>query len=90
MRREPPVRIREGLGVKRPRAIRLVIGTTREDDARRIMDVLPKRMSKYGLPVYLEKTRMIRFDPDRRDDTDATEGEPTSPTTFDFLGFTHF
>ena len=54
MRREPPVRIREGLGVKFPRATRLVIGVAREDDARRIMEVLPKRMSKYGLTVHPE------------------------------------
>jgi group II intron reverse transcriptase/maturase len=67
-----------------------VIGTAREDDARRIMDVLPKRMSKYGLTVHPEKTRLIRFDPDRRDDTDTTEGDSTPPKTFDFLGFTHY
>ncbi|HKM82956.1 MAG TPA: reverse transcriptase domain-containing protein, partial [Candidatus Acidoferrum sp.] len=29
-----------------------VIGVAREDDARRIMEVLPKRMSKYGLTVH--------------------------------------
>ena len=34
-----------------------VIGVAREDDARRIMEVLPKRMSKYGLTVHPEKTR---------------------------------
>ena len=33
-----------------------VIGVAREDDARRIMEVLPKRMSKYGLTVHPEKT----------------------------------
>ena len=38
-----------------------VIGVAREDDARRIMGVLPKRMSKYGLTVHPEKTRLIRF-----------------------------
>ena len=32
-----------------------VIGVAREDDARRIMEVLPKRMSKYGLTVHPEK-----------------------------------
>ena len=34
-----------------------VIGVAREDDARRILEVLPKRMSKYGLTVHPEKTR---------------------------------
>jgi group II intron reverse transcriptase/maturase len=67
-----------------------VIGVAREDDARRIMDVLPKRMSKYGLTVHPEKTRLIRFHPEEPPDSEPTaEGSP-SPATFDFLGFTHF
>ena len=66
-----------------------VIGTAREDDARRIMDVLPKRMSKYGLTVHPEKTRLIRFDPEDTHDSDTTAGE-SMPKTFDFLGFTHY
>jgi RNA-directed DNA polymerase len=67
-----------------------VIGVAREDDARRIMDVLPKRMSKYGLTVHPEKTRLIRFHPEEPPDSEPTaEGSP-SPPTFDFLGFTHY
>jgi group II intron reverse transcriptase/maturase len=66
-----------------------VIGVAREDDARRIMDVLPKRMSKYGLTVHPEKTRLVRFQP--ADAADSETGErPTVPQTFDFLGFTHY
>ncbi len=34
-----------------------VIGVAREDDARRIMAVLPERMSKYGLTVHPERRR---------------------------------
>jgi RNA-directed DNA polymerase len=90
MRREPPVRIREGLGVQFPRATRLVIGAAREDDARRIMEVLPKRMSKYGLTVHPEKTRLVRFQPPQTSDSDTKGGEPPEPKTFDFLGFTHY
>ena len=68
-----------------------VIGVAREDDARRIMEVLPKRMSKYGLTVHPEKTRL-----------GAVPAAPSRPTpkprngthpnrrTFDFLGFTHY
>ena len=67
-----------------------VIGVAREDDARRIMDVLPKRMSKYGLTVHPEKTRLIRFHPEETHDSETTAGGSSSPTTFDFLGFTHF
>jgi RNA-directed DNA polymerase len=66
-----------------------VIGVAREDDARRILDVLPKRMSKYGLTVHPEKTRLVRFHPDDRDDPETPAGD-TLPTTFDFLGFTHY
>ena len=32
-----------------------------EDDARRVMDVLPKRFGKYGLTLHPEKTRLVRF-----------------------------
>ena len=68
-----------------------VIGVAREDDARRIMDVLPKRMSKYGLTVHPEKTRLIRFHPDGPARLrNRRQGTPRSPRTFDFLGFTHY
>jgi RNA-directed DNA polymerase len=58
MRREPPVRIREGLGVKLPRATRLVIccrGTA--DEAMRVMRAM---MSKLRLTVNEAKTRLCR------------------------------
>ena len=35
----------------------------REEDARRMLDVLPKRFGKYGLRLHPEKTRLIRFYP---------------------------
>jgi hypothetical protein len=90
MRREPPVRIREGLGVKLPRATRLVIGVAREDDARRILEVLPKRMSKYGLTVHAEKTRLVRFHPPDAAGPATKDRAQSDPRTFDFLGFTHY
>ena len=67
-----------------------VIGVAREDDARRIMEVLPKRMSKYGLTVHPEKTRLVRFQPPEAADSDTEERDAPEPTTFDFLGFTHY
>ena len=67
-----------------------VIGVAREDDAQRIMDVLPKRMSKYGLTVHPEKTRLVRFQPPQADDSETEERDPPEPRTFDFLGFTHY
>ena len=67
-----------------------MIGAAREDDARRIMDVLPKRMSKYGLTVHPEKTRLTRFQPDAVVDSAGEARDLPEPRTFDFLGFTHY
>jgi hypothetical protein len=59
-----------------------VIVFAREDDARRVMAALPKRLAKYGLRLHAGKTRLIAFGrPRSRDD---------HPDPFDFLGFTHF
>jgi RNA-directed DNA polymerase len=67
-----------------------VIGTAREDDARRIMEVLPKRMSKYDLTVHPEKTQLVRFEPNQAHDSETEDRDCPEPTTFDFLGFTHY
>jgi RNA-directed DNA polymerase len=67
-----------------------VIGVAREDDARRIMDVLPQRMSKYGLTVHPEKTRLVRFTPPEAIDSEPAARDRPEPRTFDFLGFTHY
>jgi RNA-directed DNA polymerase len=61
----------------------LVMAFSREDDARRVLDVLPKRFGKYGLELHGDKTRLLDF---RRRDRES----PSKPATFDFLGFTHF
>jgi hypothetical protein len=89
MGREFHVRFREGLGVQFPRATRLVVGFTDEADARRVLEVLPRRFGKYGLTLHPDKTRLVPFErPRRRRDRD---GRPTErPGTFDFLGFTHY
>jgi RNA-directed DNA polymerase len=90
MGREFHVRFREGLGVQLPRATRLVIGFTDESDARRVMEVLPKRFGKYGLSIHPDKTRLVPF---VRPQERHGRGEPESgnrPGTFDFLGFTHY
>jgi group II intron reverse transcriptase/maturase len=58
-----------------------------ERDARRVLDVLPKRFGKYGLTLHPEKTRLVPFQrPRRRDSRDADD----RPGTFDLLGFKHF
>jgi RNA-directed DNA polymerase len=59
-----------------------------EGDARRVLDVLPKRFGKYGLTLHPEKTRLVPFQGPRRG---APPGSPEGrPGTFDFLGFTHY
>jgi RNA-directed DNA polymerase len=66
-----------------------VIGFTEESDARRVMDVLPKRFGKYGLALHPDKTRLIPF---RKPPKTSRQGDSNDggPGTFDLLGFTHF
>jgi len=40
-----------------------VIGFACEEDARRVLDVLPKRFGKYGLTLHPDKTRLVAFRP---------------------------
>jgi RNA-directed DNA polymerase len=64
-----------------------------ERDARRVLDVLPKRLAKYGLTLHPEKTRLVDFErPDRRGPTlhDDNSDACSRPGTFDLLGFTHY
>ncbi len=61
-----------------------------EQDAHKVMAVLPKRFGKYGLSLHPEKTRLVEFRrPDRRAPL-VREGARCRPGTFDLLGFTHF
>jgi len=58
-----------------------------ESDARRVMEVLPKRFARFGLRLHPDKTRVIPFQRPalyRSEDKQPPKGE-----TFDFLGFTH-
>ena len=65
-----------------------VMGFTHEADARRVLEVLPKRFGKYGLTIHPDKTRLVPFrrPPRRSSGADETGG----PGTFDLLGFTHY
>ena len=56
-----------------------------EADARRVMEVLLKRLERFGLELNEHKTQLVRFTPPVSDD-DRRSGGPA----FDFLGFTHF
>jgi RNA-directed DNA polymerase len=52
-----------------------VMGFTCEEDARRVLDVLPKRFGKYGLTIHPDKTRLVPF---RR--------PPSRPASAELLG----
>ena len=54
-----------------------------KDDAERVMDVLGKRMKRFGLTLHPDKTRLLPF---RRPPAAQKSGK--GPATFDFLGFT--
>ena len=61
-----------------------------ESDARRMLEVLPKRFGKYGLSLHPDKTRLVRFErPGPPEGSGRTQPHET-PRSFDFLGFTHF
>lgn len=64
-----------------------VIGFAEEVDARRVMEVLPQRLGRFGLTVHPDKTRLVEFRPPSQDEGG---GPPPDPGTFDFLGFTHY
>jgi RNA-directed DNA polymerase len=54
-------------------------------DAKRVMEVLGKRLARYGLVLHPDKTRFIDFRPEQPGGTHPDcQGPP-----FDFLGFTH-
>ncbi len=57
-----------------------IIGLEYQTDAERLYKVLPKRLSKYGLELSLEKSRLQNFVPENKE----------LNNTIDFLGFTHY
>jgi hypothetical protein len=60
-----------------------VIGLERREDAERVLEVLGKRLQRYGLTLHPDKTRLLPF---RRPGAGPEGGK--GPATFDFLGFT--
>jgi len=61
---------------------------THEDEARRFMDELKQRLAEFGLEVEPSKTRLIRFG--RRAALECKKEGIKRPSTFNFLGFTHY
>jgi RNA-directed DNA polymerase len=67
-----------------------VMGFAYENDARRVLEVLPKRFGKYGLTLHPDKTQLVPFRrPPQRPNEGMASGE-VRPGTFDLLGFTHY
>jgi group II intron reverse transcriptase/maturase len=67
-----------------------VMGFACEEDARRVLEVLPKRFGKYGLALHPDKTRLVPF---RRPPQSPLSSDPSAggqPGSFDLLGFTHY
>ncbi|HKB38766.1 MAG TPA: reverse transcriptase domain-containing protein [Gemmataceae bacterium] len=62
-----------------------VVGFACEEDARRFLEVLPKRFGKYGLALHPDKTRLVPF----HRPSGSEPPEAGGPGTFDLLGFTH-
>jgi RNA-directed DNA polymerase len=62
-----------------------IIGFEREEDARRVLAVLEKRLGRFGLTLHPDKTRLLPF---WRPPTTQQSGQ--GPATFDFLGFTFY
>jgi group II intron reverse transcriptase/maturase len=60
-----------------------VIGFEHEEDARRVVAVLGKRLSRFGLTLHPDKTRLLPF---RRPPAGQRSGKGSA--SFDFLGFT--
>jgi RNA-directed DNA polymerase len=62
-----------------------VMGCEWEDDARRILGVLPKRFARFKLTIHPQKTRLVQCQPPRHED-EGGRGDGT----FDVLGLTHY
>jgi group II intron reverse transcriptase/maturase len=62
-----------------------VIGFEREDDARRVVAVLDKRMERFGLALHPDKTRLLPF---WRPPRSQQRGK--GPATFACVGFTFY
>ncbi len=73
-----------------PRATRLVIGFRDERDAKRVMEVVPKRFGRFGLTVHPTKTKLVPFRPPSSRTQDRDGSRDDRPGTFDLLGFTHY
>ena len=62
-----------------------IIGFELEEDARRVIALLPKRFGRFGLSIHPKKTVLVQFKK-----PGFKENKANGNGTFDFLGFTHY
>jgi hypothetical protein len=67
-----------------------VMGFACAADARRVLEVLPKRFGRYGLTLHPDKTRLVPFSRPHPQHRPATPQGSAEPGSFDLLGFTHY
>lgn len=67
-----------------------IIGFGDPEDARRVLEVLPKRFGKYGLTIHPDKTQLVPFQRPPYRARGGKDHVASRPGTFDFLGFTHY
>lgn len=60
-----------------------------EEDARRVLEVLPKRFAKYAMRLHPDKTRLVKFHRPPKSEGPKGKGGSGRPGSFDFLGFNH-
>nr|WP_052046406.1 hypothetical protein [Candidatus Paracaedibacter symbiosus] len=70
---------------KFPMLTHLVFTFERQDEANRFFNVLPKRLSKYGLEMHAEKSQLIRAG---LGSAQRAHQQGSRLPTFNFLGFT--
>jgi RNA-directed DNA polymerase len=67
-----------------------VMGFACEGDARRVLEVLPKRFGKYGLTLHPDKTRLVPFRRPTNRPARSLSATEDQPGVFDLLGFRHY
>jgi RNA-directed DNA polymerase len=65
----------------------LIVTFEIKEDADKFMEVLPKRLGKFGLELHPDKTKVIEFG---RAAWAKGKRNKTKTATFNFLGFTHY
>src|SRR5450830_1050699 len=87
MSREAHVQFCESVEGRFLCATHLVMLFAYKDDAERVLEVLDKRLGKYGLELHPDKTSMVDFRYKPKPAKDG--GDKVLVTNFNFLGFTH-